>query len=414
MTHSDISREPGTVLAGARAVLAWALFTYSASTVVAPVVPGLAVALMLLGSLLVVPFAYGRRHELMRTADAVPITGLFAFLAIGALGATLWHAPTWLVINYGRLFCALLLIGAIRWLKPPEWVFYAGCAVGGLLAGAFAVWQIVVEGAARASGPDVYFGWQRATIFGALSAVLGFLPILANPSGWRFGGRVLLAAGAIGGVTAAVLSGSRGAWLACAVLALWRVGRSGLWPASVLLVVIVGASIMLPVLSDRWDAAFGDIMLYTAGQSETSIGLRFGMWQAAAAAFAAHPLVGVGPMGFHAVLAERVAEGLAATKMLEFDHAHSDVMHALAAGGIVQFAGLVAAYVAPWLYFRRVAAERPSAAARGGKALIVAFVVLGLSDTMFVHRIALSVYVLFACILVAYAGMPDETSGSDT
>jgi O-antigen ligase len=410
VNHGKMTREPGNVRAIAQAALACALFTYPAGMVVAAVVPGIAAGALLIGSILTLPFTLARRTELAGAEDVAPVAALFVFLAIGGLGATLWHAPAWLVINYSRLFCALALIGAIRLLKPPEWVFYAGCACGGLLAGAYAVWQIVGEGATRASGLEAYFGWQRATIFGALSVVLGFLPILADPPGWRPAGRLLLGAGVIGGVIAAVLSGSRGAWLACAVLALWRVGRGGLWAAAVLLVVIIGASIMLPVLSGRWDAAFGDIMLYSAGQSETSLGLRFGMWQAAADAFVAHPLFGVGPLGFHAVLAERVAEGLASTRMLAFDHAHSDVMHALATGGLVQLAGLVAAFVAPWIYFRRVARRRPCPAARAGMALIVAFVVLGLSDTMFVHRIALSAYVIFACVLMGYAGMRTEAT----
>jgi O-antigen ligase len=403
-----MTREPGNVATSAKAVLACALFAYPASMVIVPGVPGFALAVLLIGSTILLPVAMARRADLARAEDIAPVTGLFVFLAIGAAGASAWHAPTWLFVNYWRLFAALAIIGAIRLLRPPEWVFYAGCAVGALGAGALAIWQVVGEGALRASGPETYFGWQRATIFGALSTVLAFVPILADPPGWKLPGRLLLAAGLIGGVTAAVLSGSRGAWLACAVLALWRVGRGGLRAAALLLVGIIAASITLPVLSDRWDAAVGDIMLYTAGQSETSLGLRFSIWKAAAAAFAAHSLFGVGPTGFHDVLVERAQAGLASAKTLAFDHAHSDLMHVLATGGVVQLVGLVAAFWLPWRYFRRVAADRPSPAAKAGMAVIVGFVVLGLSDSMFVHRIALSAYVVSVAVLLGYAGVRGE------
>ncbi len=368
-------------------------------------VPSVAVAVILIGSMLLLPFAIARRAQLACPEDLAPVAGLFLFLAIGALGASMWHSPMWLIVNYTRLFAALAVIAAIRMLRPPEWVFYAGCAIGATGAGGFAIWQVMFDGALRASGPDSYFGWQRATIFGALSVVLGFLPILADPPGWKLPGRILLGTGLIGGATAAVLSGSRGAWLACAVLALWRVGRSGLWAASLMLVVIIGASIMLPVLSNRWDAAFADIMVYQSGHSETSLGLRFSMWKAAAAAFASHPLFGVGPMGFRDVLVERVRDGLASATILKFDHAHSDLMHTLATGGMVQLTGLVAAFWLPWRYFRHVAIERTSPAARAGMALIVLFLVLGLADSMFVHRIALTAYVVSVAVLIGYAGI---------
>jgi len=404
--------EPAKWRTGARALYALALFTFPASMIVVPKVPGVATAFLLVGSLALAPFAFARRAELSRREDYAPLLGLFVFLALGAAHAAAAHAPTWLLINYGRLFAALAIPAAIRLLEPPEWVFYAGCAVGALLAGGYAVAEIFGQGAVRASGPDIYFGWRRATIFGGLAVMLAFVPILAAPEHWPRAGKVLLIAGLVGGITAAALSGSRSAWLAASLLAVWRVARARAWAAAILLVLIVAASVVFPLLAERWNAAFGDVMSYEEGQAQTSLGLRFDMWKAALAAFAENPLFGVGPMGFRDVLAARVEAGLGSASLAEFEHAHSDALHALATGGLAAFAGLLAAYWLPWRYFRRMHARHGSAAARAGMALVVTFVILGLTDTMFVHRIALSAYVIGIAALLGYAGLPSAAARS--
>jgi O-antigen ligase len=403
---------PGNVLAGARVALAAALFAYPAFMLIVPRVPGWALGLMLIGSTILLPVALSRRAQLARAEDLEPVIGLFLFLAVGAASAVAWHGPEWLVINYVRLFAALAIIAAIRMLKPPEWVFYAGCAVGAVGAGGYAAWQVFGEGATRASGPDIYFGWWRATIFGGLSIVLGFLPILANPHTWPRACKALLMAGVAGGIVAAVLSASRGAWLAGMILAIWRVRRGKPWAAPLLLALLVGASVMLPMVSDRWNDAFGDLLSYENGHTETSLGKRFGMWKAAVAAFIANPLFGVGPLGFQGVLTARFEAGLGPASLVEFDHAHSDVMHALASGGLVALAGLISLFWLPWRYFRRIAASEDSPAAHAGIALIVSFVILGLTDTMLVHRIALSMYVVGIAVLVGFAGIPRLAAAS--
>src|SRR5450759_3745172 len=296
------------------------------------------------------------------------------------------------------------MIAAIRLLKPPEAAFYAGCAAGALAAGVFALWQCLWQGEPRAYGPEPPFGFHLATIFGGLSVLLGFLPILADPPRWRCPGKLLLLAGMMGGVTAAVLSGSRGAWLTCIVLSLWRVGRTRRWTALLLLVAIIGVSAMLPVLAGRWDKALGDLLFYWINHSDTALGQRFEMWKAAAAAFASNPLFGIGPTGFNAWLTARTQAGLGPAALANFDHAHNDVLHAMATGGLIYLAGLAAAFWLPWRYFHRINATRNSPAARAGQALIVAFVVLGLSDALLPHRVAMTAYVVGVALMVGWAG----------
>jgi O-antigen ligase len=389
----------------ARVLMVAALFAYPALLVVIARAPGWALGVLLIASLATLPLAYARRAELFSAEDRGPVIGLVLFLVVGTAGAIAWHAPTSFWVNYLRLFGVLAMIAAIRLLKPPAAAFYMGCAAGALAAGVFALWQCLWQGEPRAYGPELAFGFHLATIFGGLSVLLGFLPIFADPPGWRWPGRLLLIAGMMGGVTAAVLSGSRGAWLTCIVLSLWRVGRTRRWTALLLLAAIIGVSAMLPVLAGRWDKALGDLLFYWSNQSDTALGLRFEMWKAAAAAFASSPLFGIGPTGFNAWLTARTQAGLGPASLANFDHAHNDVLHAMATGGLIYLAGLAAAFWLPWRYFHRINATQTSPAARAGQALIVTFVLLGLSDAFFVHRVAMTAYVVGVALMVGWAGI---------
>ena len=395
----------------ARAILATALFAYPATMLTVPIVPGTALAVLLVGSLATLPFAFARRTELACPADYVPVLGLALLLVVGTVSTLAWHAPRWEAISYFRLFGALAMIGAIRLLRPPIWVFYSGCSVGAIGAGVYSVVQCFGYGIERASGPDLYFGWQLATIFGLLSIVLGVLPLFADARDWPRFARWLRVAGAGGGIAAGLLSGSRGAWLAGSALLLWRIARVHRYAAIAFVVLSFVMWAMLPYPAQRWHAAFGDLMTYEQGHAETAVGLRLDMWDAALDAFVRHPWFGVGPNGFPAVLAERSGAGLATPAITDFWHAHNDLLNALATGGIVGALALVAACWLPWRHFRRIDL-RERGAALSGAALVVAFVLFGLSDAVLVHRVSLTAYVMLAAALLGFTGVPEDGASS--
>ncbi len=389
--------------------MAAALFAYPALLMISHQ-SSLALGLALIVSLATLPIAYARRKELalFNTADRGPVLGLLVFLQIAVVSGLAWQAPFWWITNYERLLGAFIMIAGIRLLKPPETAFYMGCAIGALGAGVFALWQCLWLGEPRAFGASPPFGMPLASIFGGLSAVLAFLPIFADPPGLTRPGRLLLTAGLIGGVTAAVLSGSRYVWVTCTLLLLWRVGRAKPFAALLLLIFIVGASLMVPMLAGRWDAAMSDLLLYSHGNSETALGYRFEIWQAAWAAFTSHPLFGIGPTGFNAWLIARTEAGLGPASLANFDHAHNDLLHAAATGGLVQVFALAIAFWLPWRFFYRINASRSSPSARAGLMLIVAFLIFGLTDAFITFRIALTVYVVGIALLVGWAGVEAE------
>jgi len=347
-------------------------------------------------------FARDGYKELLRPDDRRLLAGLALFLLVGAGSAAARSGPTWLIVNYVQLLPALLLLAAVRLFKPPSTSFYLGCIVGALGAGAYALWQCEWLGLPRAYGPEIPFGPHMSTIFGGLAVVLGLLPLFADPPDLRKFGAWPVLAGLAGAMIAAALSGSRSAWLACIFLLLWHIARNKPRNALWSLTAIVAISFALPILSHRWHEAYGNLVDYGNGQADTPLGLRFEMWKAAAAAFASDPVFGIGPRAFQGWLAMRAEQGFGPPTLATFDHAHNDALHALATGGLLSAAGWLAAFWLPWRYFWHAAQATAAPAARAGQALVATFFMLGLFDTLLVHRVTLTAYVVGVVLLAGW------------
>lgn len=385
-----------------RLALVAATFAYPASLLALGRVPGWSLGVSLAASLLALPFALRESGSRFSNADAGPFAALAAFLLVSLAFGFAHHAPQWYLVNYARLLGLAFVVLALRTLRPSPRAFFRGASIGALAAAAIALWQCLGLGLARAQGLAGAFGEPLTNIFAGLAVVTGF----AGAAGLLDAERrdqALGAAGLAAGIVAAVLSGSRGSWIAFVVLALWLFGRRRPWMAATLVATFFVASLSFDVLQQRWSAGIADLSKYLGGHADTSLGTRFELWKAAMAAFASHPLAGLGPEGFPAWLAQRVASGDSPAFVAQFGHAHSDLLHALATGGVPQFAALAFAFVLPWRRFRRAGA---SPVARAGEVVVLGFVVVGLADCFFVHRVALTAYVVFAAWLLAW--LPPE------
>ena len=356
----------------------------------------------------VIALAMQRGGKRLACADDVPaFAAILAFLAVSALEALAWHAPFWMVVNYARLLGVVIVALAIRRLQPSASALYMGCAIAATLAGIVAIEQCFVDGLPRAEGLDPPFGEPLTNIFAGLAVVFGFVAVSAGrPT------RTTLAVFAwiafAGGLVAAFLSGSRGAWVAAAVLAVWVFGRKRPWIGVALAAAFVVASFGVDMLAARWSAGYSDLVLYNNGNADTSLGSRIQLWSAALAAFSSHPLLGIGPDGLRDFFLAREARGQLSRYAIQFGHAHNEWLQALATGGLVQAIALAAAFWFPWRRFRAAGARRDSPAARAGESVVLGFFVLGLTDTFFIHRVALTVFVVVVTWLLAWTEQPGD------
>jgi O-antigen ligase len=179
---------------------------------------------------------------------------------------------------------------------------WAGVTIGAVLAGGVAVIQVVVLGHSRAEGPGgnaIVFG-NLALLMGALSAVLlGHPEPGASDLVWSRVPAAASAAAVVAGVSARVLSGSRGGWLAIPMIAALLVLRHCClsaaefprrWLALAVLAAVgaVGVAGGMPV--DRLGDAVGDVTQYLRAEplgpaAGTTIGARVEAWRSITGAF---------------------------------------------------------------------------------------------------------------------------------
>ena len=363
--------------------------------------------------LLVLMFAVLRRPGALRRAYAalrVPIL-VSACLALGYL------LPEWLhgdpaSREWRRLLAPVATLGlavvAIELRPHPRWIWF-GLAAAAALAGGTAIVQTLILDL-----PREQISSMNAVVFGDASTLLA----LACCYGWAANRpgveRRILAAGAVSAGIASLLAQTRGAWLALPLLAgAALVSARSPRPIAGLRVGRVVLALLLPTLLavafglERIVRAHQEIVSYfAAGQVDSSIGIRFELWRQAWGHFLAHPWIGLGKSAWDRMMSTWPAMEHVTT-LAGLPHAHNDVLDALAQRGLAGLAGYVA-FMGGWLaYFGR---RRAGAAATIGILLIVAAVVMGLTETfMYSSRTFFLLCWLLCCMAVIGLGEHEQT-----
>ena len=154
-----------------------------------------------------------------------------------------------------------------------------------------------------------------------------------------------------------------------------------------------------------------NISLYLAGESRTSIGARFEMWQGAMRVFAKHPLIGVGDGDQYKVemidlveagkvhssaLSEDVAqldsidfEEIRTEEVIDsmFGHSHNELINQAAKRGILGVISLMLLYSVPLFAFYSGLKQRDNiplqAVAATGYVLVISYICFGFSQVFF-------------------------------
>lgn len=358
------------------------------------------IALLTTLAVVFLPRLWRERRKLLAATDAWPALALgFWTLSLGVLAIAHGGSLDISTDNSWLFLAALLIALLLRWTRPNPAVVMAALSIGAAAAGGIALLEVELGQLPRAAGH-----WHFI-VFGNLSLLLGVLPLFALRSAWLGRGyRELVMLGAIGGITASVLSGSRGGWVALPLILLvaaltqfkrpWRQGRRlGLLVAALgLLAVLVAAPTMLA----RFAQARQDLQDYRNGQVETSMGMRFVMWQVARDMLPSVPLQGVGKDGFHEKLVELAKQGKISPRMTEFRHAHNELLDAYVSGGPLKLLALLLVYAMPLVYFLRKYryAGEFQVFALAGALTIGCMMIFGLSEVMFSHTVTNRLYPL--------------------
>lgn len=298
-------------------------------------------------------------------------------------------------------------------LRHAIWL---GAVVGSVAAGAATLVLLVLTATARptTSVNPIHFG-EMALVLGAVAVVARGMAVGNERTIARW---TLVAVAA--SLTAAILSQSRGGWVAVPVLvfvALWHHHRSGGRRIARYLVAL--ALILVPVVAvaatanDRaalraLDRGFAETIAYveTSGADEaasTSIGARFEMWRSAFAGFRQSPVFGIGWGRMDERFAADVAAEVRDDRLLEHAHPHNQYLSHLASGGVVGLASLLALLLVPFVICARAFMRRTASRCLGGVGLVIisGYAVFAVTDSVLESASPLAFYVLSIGAIVA-------------
>jgi len=318
-------------------------------------------------------------------------------------------APRNVPFAYGRLWLFGLALFALLQLRPKQlesvqW----GCVAGALASVVWAYLEL------RIGRPDKIGAFANAIPFGNLSLLMGLFSLISigwsNRDGWPLILLRVFAGGA--GLYASYLSQSRGGWIAIPILLLIAVAtlRHVSWKkrATALLVffaLLVTVCVSSSMVRTRFGQAMEDIHAYQAGQTNTSVGIRFQLWKAATLMLTRHPLAGVGRGQFEPALKAIHAEGLITQEATAFEHAHNEFLYNGATLGVLAIGALLALYLVPAVYFLRAAlcddrVLRTTGAM--GLTLCVGFVLFGLTEVMLIIAQTVVFYSVMVAVFTAH------------
>jgi O-antigen ligase len=364
--------------------------------------------LLLLASTLLVPLRMARAtREIGWPWLLVAMAGIVPILV--ALSSIMLMDTTQGLDERDRL---LVLPWTMAWawaLQPPREMLWRGALAGLLAAAALALVQ-VLAGALRADG------WANAIVFADVVLVLMVLAVFCRPPrSWHW-----TAVGLALGVLAIMLSGTRGAWPGLLLLLLVLVFGSG-WRSrrsrGLLLGALVACGIVLlasvPALTQqlRLSELRQDIERMDRGDHNSSAGARLERLQVAAVAFAEAPWTGVGFAEFDRAMQHLPAcQGEAAWQVerCHLGHAHNDLAEWAATMGVPGVLALLLLYGIPlWLFLHLRRHHGPRGRLRGsasaGVMVVVAFILSGMTQSMFAHQTSSSIYAAVCGILLGLA-----------
>ncbi len=309
----------------------------------------------------------------------------------------------------------LIAVLALYYLakKPPSHMYlWLGASIGAFVGCLEAIYQVSHLGIPRASG-----GLKIAYIihFGDLALLLGLLGLCAwhvpVRRQWLFRTWLLLSAGA--GLLASVLSGTRGAWLAFAVVAgcyfiYLLVQRRYKIVGGVALALLAAITLALvqPSLriQERVLEAKNEVSSYTEhGVANTSVGARLQMWHQAWKLYRERPVFGWQQRGY----VEQQQLGIARKELdpvlAEFGHAHNEILNAAAKEGTVGLLALLLAYIGPFWTFARwfQSAQSPQlrAVTAAGMLVPISYFGFGLTESFLIRTAGITTYVYLLCLV---------------
>ncbi|WP_231905833.1 O-antigen ligase family protein [Comamonas thiooxydans] len=291
-----------------------------------------------------------------------------------------------------------------------------GLALGSMGALAIAAYQAGVLKMLRVSG------FTNAIQYGGIAMYMGFATLsLALLGRWSKSQTAALGLMAACGIYASFLSDSRGSWvvipllIAAIWLMAWLNGYKRLASMTAAAMLLLGLIVAVPAyqkLEQRSSEAAREVSQYLQDPQKyavTSVGQRLEQWRLAIHLIEQRPFSGWGLAGYSAAKQQMVDQGLAHPSVMEYGHAHNEILDMWVKRGLPGLILLLAFYAVPaaifWPTQRRLAhadaAQRSKLLALRAAATLLplAYFGFGWTQVFFAHNSGNMFYIFSLAVL---------------
>jgi O-antigen ligase len=320
----------------------------------------------------------------------VVLAFLLHFLFV--LACKLGRGANWNTVEKpSRMFFAFTALPLVLAFRPARRALWWGVTAGAVLALGFVAWQRLWLHIDRPGGLINSITYGDLCVMLALLALAGAIDLRREPRQAR-----IAAIGALAGLAASVLTGTRGGWVALlpAAVVLARHMRTldsrRVRALLAVAVLLLGGSWFVPALGvqARFEEGVSDVRTWIDGGNVfTRMGTRLELWKGAIMLVKERPLLGRDFLDARARLAGFAQEGKLDPVVLPLPHLHNDGLQELATGGVVGFVLWAAMMGTPLVFFGRNLgrdARAPQfAAALAGLLVVLGYLSFGLTEVIF-------------------------------
>lgn len=328
-----------------------------------------------------------------------PLVAVFAAYFALCAASVAWHGGKVSELDIAlRFLLAIPVFMLLRANPPGAAALWGGIALGSIGGGAYAAWQFAVLEIARPGGHTnpIQFG-NLCVVFAMLClSSLSWAKAQPRARAWT----ALMMAGAVSGLMGAILSGSRGSWIAVPLCTVFLLAFSGRAARRYQLASLAGAALLVMLaavsykglgLEQRLQQTVSEARGYfESGSADNSVGGRLEMWRTGLRIAAEKPVFGWGSEGYQQRKAALVAAGLADPYVMQHSHAHNEFIDAMVKRGALGLAALLALYLVPLRFFARALRRADSAPVRpyalGGVLVIACYMAFGLTQAFLTHN----------------------------
>lgn len=321
-----------------------------------------------------------------------PVLIALLVLALSLIGLNLLHDERWGTYHLPvAILVSIPIFFALSSTKANPHSFWTGASAGALIAAAIAAYEIIFLNAERAGllvHNPIPFGSVSMCL--AAASVIGYQ---AQEKPWRLTNAWALA-GMLAGVSAAVMSGSKGSLLALPVLVYvvhikcirpLELSRAGLFWGSLLVLTLLAWLSTDSFLASRLEEAFHGtrVWLETGNVVEESVGPRLELFHFALEAGMINPLTGIGRDGMIELMRSHSPTGSHHPVFDVFHTVHNEFLNIWVTKGLIGLFAMSAVYGWSLWYFaklRQHATVHVQNIGLMGMSLCLMYLIFGLSE----------------------------------